>query len=42
MDRCEHPVISNPGSEGPPGDTTCSNGVDDDCDGLTDGDDPNC
>jgi hypothetical protein len=31
-----------PGLEGPLGDPTCSNGLDDDCNGLTDLDDPVC
>ena len=33
----------NPGeTEGPPGDATCSDGLDNDCNGETDADDPNC
>lgn len=28
--------------EGPSGDSTCSDGIDNDCDGVTDGDDPQC
>ena len=33
----------NPGeTEGPVGDATCSDGLDNDCNGLTDADDPNC
>ncbi len=33
----------NPGeTEGPVGDATCSDGLDNDCNGLTDMDDPNC
>jgi len=31
-----------PGVEGPFGNATCSNGIDDDCDGLTDASDPDC
>ncbi len=31
-----------PGTEGPLGDTTCSDGKDNDCDGLTDNADPGC
>ena len=31
-----------PQTEGPPGNGTCSDGLDNDCDGLTDGVDPNC
>ncbi|HEX7601475.1 MAG TPA: hypothetical protein VF316_07720, partial [Polyangiaceae bacterium] len=31
-----------PATEGPAGDPTCSNGIDDDCDGLVDAQDPNC
>jgi hypothetical protein len=30
------------GSEGPPGDPTCSGGLDEDCDGLADLNDPSC
>lgn len=30
------------GDEGPPGDVTCNNGEDDDCDGWTDDEDSNC
>jgi FtsP/CotA-like multicopper oxidase with cupredoxin domain len=30
------------GTEGPSGDLTCSDGLDNDCDGLTDGNDPDC
>jgi formylglycine-generating enzyme required for sulfatase activity len=32
----------NPGAEGPAGDPTCGNGLDDDCDGTTDTGDPDC
>jgi cysteine-rich repeat protein len=31
-----------PGVEGPVGSPSCSNGIDDDCDGLTDANDPGC
>jgi spore coat protein A len=31
-----------PGVEGPFGDATCGDGLDNDCDGLTDADDPDC
>jgi spore coat protein A len=31
-----------PQTEGPPADPTCSDGDDNDCDGLTDGNDPDC
>jgi hypothetical protein len=31
-----------PGVEGPFGNASCSNGIDDDCDGLTDANDPDC
>jgi len=31
-----------PGIEGPVGDTTCGDGIDNDCDGLTDAGDPDC
>ncbi len=48
---CESPDLDcddanaavNPGAtEGPAGDATCSDGLDNNCNGLTDGDDPNC
>jgi len=39
---CQHTLVPNPGAEGPAGDPSCQNGVDDDCDGLTDDADPNC
>ncbi len=39
---CEHSPVTNPPAEGPGGDATCSNGIDDDCDGQTDSDDPDC
>jgi hypothetical protein len=29
-------------TEGPPGDATCSDGLDNDCDALTDTEDPDC
>jgi len=32
----------NPQTEGPFGDPTCADGTDNDCDGLTDGNDPDC
>ncbi len=42
-DQCTHTVVENPGAEGPPGQSNCQNGLDDDCDGLTDYlEDPNC
>jgi hypothetical protein len=41
-DRCENTPNPIPGAEGPQGDTTCSNNLDDDCDGQTDLDDPDC
>jgi hypothetical protein len=34
--------VCNPVTEGPFGDPTCSDGIDNDCDGLTDGSDPDC
>jgi hypothetical protein len=34
--------VSNPGAEGPVGDPSCSNDIDDDCDGLTDMEDNHC
>jgi hypothetical protein len=42
LDQCSHILMPNPGAEGPAQPGTCSNGVDDDCDGLTDTDDPDC
>ncbi|MBN2493668.1 MAG: hypothetical protein JXR96_03665 [Deltaproteobacteria bacterium] len=39
---CVHVVVEVPGAEGPRGNGTCINGVDDDCDGKTDSADPNC
>ena len=41
-DTCEHVLQPLPGAEGPADEATCGNGLDDDCDGLTDGDDPDC
>ncbi|MFC1655235.1 hypothetical protein ACFL2F_05450, partial [Myxococcota bacterium] len=41
-DRCTNTMVPNPGAEGPQGDTTCSNNLDDDCDGQTDLDDSDC
>jgi len=38
---CEYRPIT-PGVEGPPGDPSCCNFDDDDCDGLQDGEDPDC
>jgi uncharacterized repeat protein (TIGR02543 family) len=35
-------VPGSPGTEGPPGDITCSDSLDNDCDGLTDNNDPSC
>jgi len=41
--QCTHTVVENPGAEGPPGQSNCNDGVDNDCDGLTDYlEDPNC
>jgi len=40
--RCVHTMNPNPGAEGPQGDSTCSNGLDDDCDGQTDLADSDC
>lgn len=39
---CSNRLVPRPGQEGPRDDPSCSNGSDDDCDGLTDGDDPDC
>jgi len=41
-DTCLHEVVPRPGAEGPTGAPTCSNGSDDDCDGMTDLADANC
>jgi hypothetical protein len=38
----EPPDFTFPGVEGPPGDDTCSDGIDNDGDGQVDGDDPDC
>jgi cysteine-rich repeat protein len=35
-------TAGTPGVEGPPGSPSCSNGIDDDCDGATDASDPGC
>ncbi|MBW2702694.1 MAG: hypothetical protein JRF33_17885, partial [Deltaproteobacteria bacterium] len=40
--RCVYVLQNIPGAEGPAGDPTCSNGMDDDCDGLTDSEDSVC
>jgi len=39
VDTC---TPGTPGVEGPNGDATCSDGLDNDCDGLTDASDPDC
>lgn len=36
------PVCQPQAPEGPAGNATCSDGIDNDCDGLTDSDDPDC
>jgi hypothetical protein len=36
------PRTCTPTREGPPGDPSCSDGIDNDCDGLTDDEDPQC
>jgi len=41
-DQCTNTLVPNPGAEGPAGNGTCQNGLDDDCDGLTDLDDSDC
>lgn len=38
---CDGP-IGEPGAEGPPKDPTCFDGIDNDCDGFDDHDDPDC
>jgi formylglycine-generating enzyme required for sulfatase activity len=42
QDRCENTLEPRPGEEGPMGDVTCSDGQDNDCDGVTDAEDFNC
>jgi hypothetical protein len=43
LDRCDNsPVADPPEIEGPEGDPTCSDGLDNDCDGLTDAADTGC
>jgi len=39
VDTC---TPGTPGTEGPDGDPTCTDGLDNDCDGLTDANDPDC
>ncbi|MFC1654166.1 integrin alpha [Myxococcota bacterium] len=41
-DACTHLLVPNPGAEGPAGDTTCGDSLDNDCDRLTDVNDPDC
>lgn len=36
------PPVCEPTPEGPFGDATCADGIDNDCDGLTDAEDPDC
>lgn len=40
--RCDNIREPKPGLEGPPGDPSCTNDTDDDCDGTTDDADTNC
>ncbi|NMB75029.1 MAG: hypothetical protein GYA21_07855 [Myxococcales bacterium] len=42
LDRCDHLPLSNPPAEGPPGDASCTDNVDNDCDGQTDMADTGC
>ena len=42
LDRCAHPPIEDPPPEGLGTAGSCADGVDNDCDGATDGDDPGC
>ncbi len=42
QNQCAHTPVQNPPDEGPPGDATCSDSIDNDCDGFTDTDDPEC
>jgi cysteine-rich repeat protein len=39
---CEHVPTPIPGAEGPAGNATCGDGIDNDCDGRTDAADPDC
>ncbi len=41
-DSCVNEFQERPGEEGPEGDPTCTNGIDDDCDLQTDDRDPDC
>ncbi|MBN2496997.1 MAG: DUF2341 domain-containing protein [Deltaproteobacteria bacterium] len=40
--RCDNPPIADPPSEGPLGDVSCNDGIDNDCDGATDDEDTGC
>ncbi|MBI5490363.1 MAG: hypothetical protein HY905_23705 [Deltaproteobacteria bacterium] len=40
--ECRHTLRPRPGEEGPPGDASCSDGLDNDCDTQLDAADPNC
>jgi hypothetical protein len=42
QNQCDNVLVPKPGLEGPYGDNTCNNQMDDDCDQLTDENDPNC
>lgn len=42
MMECRHTLHPRPGAEGPLGEPTCEDGLDNDCDGQTDGEDANC
>jgi len=42
QDQCDHDPVQNPPDEGPPGDPTCSDSIDNDCDGFTDAEDSEC
>jgi hypothetical protein len=42
LGQCENPRVSDPPPEGLDHPGTCEDGVDNDCDGLTDGADPDC
>jgi alpha-tubulin suppressor-like RCC1 family protein len=41
-DACDSTLTPIPGAEGPRGDASCSDGIDNDCDLQTDGNDPDC
>jgi hypothetical protein len=42
LDFCDHRLVPDPGTEGLSIPGSCSDGIDNDCDRLVDGDDPDC